>query len=72
VLKYFKQYFKTPKLREGELPEEESKELHQASSGESETMRRFVVTCLKTQQLLYDLMPLASALSCDPYLEQCP
>ena len=68
ILKFYKKYIKLPKLREGELfvaREEESKEAPDLNK----IMKNFVEIFLHTSQMLYDLMPLASAISDDPYLD---
>ena len=47
VLKYFKKYMKMPKLRDGEIPQEESKE-RMIDTSQRNLMKEFVVNCLKT------------------------
>ena len=61
-----------PKLREEELIEEESKNLIDTSDktkNNQEKMANFVTINLRIAQLIYDLMPVASAISDDPYLD---
>lgn len=67
IVKFFKKYIKVPKLRKDELfeVEEESKD---ASPDPQNMMLNFVKIYLRTAQLIYELMPLASAIADDPYL----
>lgn len=70
ALKFFKKFMKLPNMRDGELPqEEESKEVSNQESA-NKAMSTFAINCLKTAQLLYDLMPLTAALACDIYRDR--
>ena len=72
VLKFYKKFVKCPKLKESEWQEEskDSSTLIDTNQKKSinECMRDFVMNYLQTAQLVYDLVPLVSSISKDPYL----
>lgn len=59
-----------PKLHADELPADDHEESKESSSVEMlrKIMTEFVDTTLHRTQLVYDLMPLASVIGTDPYL----
>ena len=65
MLRYFKKYMKIPNVRSDELPGSTSRE------EDNEAMKSFVINSLNTLQLLYDIMPISTALACDPYQSEC-
>mmetsp|Transcript_29094 Transcript_29094/g.38750 ORF Transcript_29094/g.38750 Transcript_29094/m.38750 type:complete len:86 (+) Transcript_29094:375-632(+) len=58
-----------PKLREDELPTEESKQIDTGvKKSANEAMSEFVSNYLQMAQMVYDMMPVASCINDDPYL----